>query len=86
MPTFDRPSSVFIATTNDEESQPADLTLKDTSVPVVTDLATNAGPETRYCPAGVYEFVTNDDGSDRFVLNAQNGVRWKACDITRTRR
>jgi len=79
--TFDRLSSVFISNTNHEEQQPAHLTLKDASVPVGINLARFAGPEARYCPAGVYEFVKNDDGSDRLQINAQNCVHCKTCDI-----
>ena len=79
--TFDRLSSVFISNTNHEENQPAHLTLKDTSVPVSTNLALYAGPEARYCPAGVYEYVKKDDGSDRLQINAQNCVHCKTCDI-----
>jgi len=79
--TFDRLSSVFISNTNHEENQPAHLTLIDAKVPVATNLATYAGPESRYCPAGVYEFVKNDDGSDRLQINAQNCVHCKTCDI-----
>jgi electron-transferring-flavoprotein dehydrogenase len=79
--TFDRLSSVFISNTNHEENQPAHLTLKDASVPVAVNLAKYAGPESRYCPAGVYEFVKNDDGSDRLQINAQNCVHCKTCDI-----
>jgi electron-transferring-flavoprotein dehydrogenase len=79
--TFDRLSSVFVSNTNHEENQPAHLTLKDASVPVALNLATYAGPEGRYCPAGVYEFVKNDDGSDRLQINAQNCVHCKTCDI-----
>jgi electron-transferring-flavoprotein dehydrogenase len=79
--TFDRLSSVFISNTNHEEQQPAHLTLKDASVPVQVNLATYAGPEARYCPAGVYEFVKNEDGSDRLQINAQNCVHCKTCDI-----
>ncbi len=79
--TFDRLSSVFISNTNHEEHQPAHLTLKNASVPVQTNLAKYAGPESRYCPAGVYEFVKNDDNSDRLVINAQNCVHCKTCDI-----
>ena len=83
--TFDRLSSVFISNTNHEENQPAHLTLKDASVPVSINLARYAGPESRYCPAGVYEFVKADDGngkeSDRLVINAQNCVHCKTCDI-----
>jgi electron-transferring-flavoprotein dehydrogenase len=79
--TFDRLSSVFISNTNHEEQQPAHLTLKDASVPVGINLAKYAGPESRYCPAGVYEFVKNDDNSDRLQINAQNCVHCKTCDI-----
>jgi len=79
--TFDRLSSVFISNTNHEENQPAHLTLKDAGVPVKVNLARYAGPESRYCPAGVYEFVKDDDGSDRLVINAQNCVHCKTCDI-----
>ncbi len=79
--TFDRLSSVFISNTNHEEQQPAHLTLKDASVPVAINLAKFAGPEARYCPAGVYEFVKNEDHSDRLQINAQNCVHCKTCDI-----
>jgi electron-transferring-flavoprotein dehydrogenase len=79
--TFDRLSSVFISNTNHEEQQPAHLTLKDASVPVGINLARFAGPESRYCPAGVYEFVKNDDHTDRLQINAQNCVHCKTCDI-----
>jgi electron-transferring-flavoprotein dehydrogenase len=79
--TFDRLSSVFISNTNHEEQQPAHLTLKDASVPVSINLAKYAGPEARYCPAGVYEFVKNADNTDRLQINAQNCVHCKTCDI-----
>ncbi len=79
--TFDRLSSVFISNTNHEENQPAHLTLKDASVPVATNLRVYAGPESRYCPAGVYEFVKTDAGEDRLQINAQNCVHCKTCDI-----
>ena len=79
--TFDRLSSVFISNTNHAENQPAHLTLKDASVPVNLNLAQFAGPEQRYCPAGVYEFMKNEDGSDRLQINAQNCVHCKTCDI-----
>ncbi len=78
--TFDRLSSVFISNANHEENQPAHLTLKDQTVPVKVNLARYAGPESRYCPAGVYEFV-NKDGADQLVINAQNCVHCKTCDI-----
>ena len=79
--TFDRLSSVFLSNTNHEENQPIHLTLKNASVPVGTNLARFAGPEQRYCPAGVYEFVKNEDQSDRLQINAQNCVHCKTCDI-----
>ncbi len=79
--SFDRLSSVFVSNTNHEEHQPAHLTLKDARVPVETNLAVYAGPETRYCPAGVYEFVKTDNGHDKLVINAQNCVHCKTCDI-----
>ena len=79
--TFDRLSSVFISNTHHEENQPAHLTLKDASVPVRINLATYAGPEGRYCPAAVYEYLTDSDGNDRLQINAQNCVHCKSCDI-----
>ncbi len=80
--TFDRLSSVFISNTNHEENQPVHLTLKDASVPVSVNLAIYGGPEARYCPAGVYEFVKDDtSGTDRLQINAQNCVHCKTCDI-----
>ena len=79
--TFDRLSSVFVSNTNHEENQPCHLILKDATVPVAVNLAKYAGPENRYCPAGVYEFVKNNDGTDRLQINAQNCVHCKTCDI-----
>ncbi|MCW5222595.1 electron transfer flavoprotein-ubiquinone oxidoreductase [Verminephrobacter aporrectodeae] len=82
--TFDRLSSVFISNTHHEENQPVHLTLKDASVPVRVNLAEYAGPEARYCPAGVYEFVPDTArGGDaqRLQINAQNCVHCKTCDI-----
>ncbi|RFP10251.1 electron transfer flavoprotein-ubiquinone oxidoreductase [Duganella sp. BJB488] len=79
--TFDRLSSVFISNTNHAEDQPIHLTLKNPSVPVDVNLAQYAGPEARYCPAGVYEFVKTDEGADRLQINAQNCVHCKTCDI-----
>jgi len=80
--TFDRLSSVFISNTNHEEQQPAHLTLRDASVPVQVNLSTYAGPEARYCPAGVYEFVPADTPEgQRLQINAQNCVHCKTCDI-----
>ncbi|MFV0246286.1 MAG: electron transfer flavoprotein-ubiquinone oxidoreductase [Qingshengfaniella sp.] len=79
--SFDRLTNVSFAMTNHEESQPAHLTLKDPDVPVTVDLATYAGPSQRYCPAGVYEFLEEADGTPRFVINFQNCVHCKTCDI-----
>ncbi|MBI3284677.1 MAG: electron transfer flavoprotein-ubiquinone oxidoreductase [Burkholderiales bacterium] len=79
--TFDRLSSVFISNTNHAEDQPIHLTLKDANIPVNVNLAKYAGPEARYCPAGVYEFVKTDEGGDRLQINAQNCVHCKTCDI-----
>ncbi|RFP19005.1 electron transfer flavoprotein-ubiquinone oxidoreductase [Duganella sp. BJB475] len=79
--TFDRLSSVFISNTNHAEDQPIHLTLKNPSVPVDVNLAQYAGPEARYCPAGVYEFIKTDEGADRLQINAQNCVHCKTCDI-----
>lgn len=79
--TFDRLSSVFISNTNHAEEQPAHLTLKDASIPVNVNLAKYAGPESRYCPAGVYEFVEAEGGGQRLQINAQNCVHCKTCDI-----
>jgi len=78
--TFDRLSSVFVSNTNHEENQPSHLTLKDAAVPVRINLSKYAGPESRYCPAGVYEFV-NDGTGERLQINAQNCVHCKTCDI-----
>ena len=79
--SFDRLASVFVSNTNHEENQPAHLTLKDATVPVRINLSQFGGPESRYCPAGVYEFVQNADGGDRLQINAQNCVHCKTCDI-----
>ena len=79
--TFDRLSSVFVSNTNHAEDQPAHLTLKDSSVPTRLNLPQFAGPEQRYCPAGVYEFVKDEQGAERLQINAQNCVHCKTCDI-----
>jgi len=79
--TFDRLSSVFISNTNHAEDQPVHLTLKNPAIPVEVNLAKFAGPEQRYCPAGVYEFVKTDEGKERLQINAQNCVHCKTCDI-----
>ncbi len=79
--TFDRLSSVFISNTNHEENEPIHLTLKDASVPVDINLRKFGGPEARYCPAGVYEFIKDDAGADKLQINAQNCLHCKTCDI-----
>ncbi|MFW2853164.1 electron transfer flavoprotein-ubiquinone oxidoreductase [Sphingomonas sp. TX0543] len=79
--TFDRLSSVFLSNTNHEEDQPVHLTLKDPSIPVDYDLPMFDEPAQRYCPAGVYEIVGEEEGNPRFVINAQNCVHCKTCDI-----
>ncbi len=81
--TFDRLSSVFVSNTNHEENQPVHLQLKDAGVPVAVNLAKYAGPEARFCPAGVYEFIEDADniGQQRLQINAQNCVHCKTCDI-----
>src|SRR5207244_4254699 len=79
--TFDRLSSVYISNTNHEENQPVHLTLIDPAVPVKVNLAVYAGPESRYCPAAVYEFVSANGGQQRLQINAQNCVHCKTCDI-----
>ncbi len=78
--TFDRLSSVFLSSTNHSEDQPIHLRLKDPSVPIDINLAKYAAPETRYCPAGVYEIVQEGSGP-RLQINAQNCVHCKTCDI-----
>jgi Dehydrogenases (flavoproteins) len=78
--TFDRLSSVFVSNTNHNEDQPIHLTLKDPSIPVDVNLAVYDGPEQRYCPAQVYEFVESNGGR-RLQINAQNCVHCKTCDI-----
>ncbi|WP_438960070.1 electron transfer flavoprotein-ubiquinone oxidoreductase [Nereida sp.] len=79
--SFDRLTNVSFAMTNHEESQPAHLKLKDPSIPVAVNLPKYAGPSARYCPAGVYEFVEEAGADTRFVINFQNCVHCKTCDI-----
>ncbi len=79
--TFDIPSSLYLSGTMHEENQPSHLTLKDTDVPVNVNLAVYGGPEARYCPAAVYEFVKDADGKDHLGINAANCVHCKTCDI-----
>jgi electron-transferring-flavoprotein dehydrogenase len=78
--TFDRLSSVFVSNTNHEEDQPSHLRLVDPAIPTQLNLPVYAGPEARYCPAGVYEFVL-ENGAERLQINAQNCVHCKTCDI-----
>ena len=79
--TFDRLSSVFLSSTSHDEHQPCHLKLKDAKVPVEINLTRYAGPESRYCPAGVYEFVDNGRGGERLQINFANCVHCKTCDI-----
>lgn len=79
--TFDKPSSVYLSNTSHEEDQPVHLVLRDADVPVRVNLARYDGPEQRYCPAGVYEFIAGDDGTQRLQINAQNCVHCKTCEI-----
>lgn len=80
--TFDRLTNVSMTFTNHGEDQPSHLRLIDASIPVNVNLPEFAGPSARYCPAGVYEFITEDDGSNpRFQINAQNCIHCKTCDI-----
>jgi electron-transferring-flavoprotein dehydrogenase len=82
--TFDKLTNVSFSATNHEEDQPIHLRLKDDGVPVNTNLALYDGPENRFCPAGVYEYVDDEDGENgakRLQINAQNCVHCKTCDI-----
>ena len=79
--TFDKLSSVFLSSTNHEEDQPCHLVLKDPALPIEKNLPMYDEPAQRYCPAGVYEVVNDDDGNPRFQINAQNCVHCKTCDI-----
>ncbi|MEO1206925.1 MAG: electron transfer flavoprotein-ubiquinone oxidoreductase [Pseudomonadota bacterium] len=79
--TFDKLTSVSFSATNHEEDQPVHLRLADPAVPILVNLPDYAEPAQRYCPAGVYEIVTAEDGSQAFQINAQNCVHCKTCDI-----
>ncbi|MBG5883206.1 electron transfer flavoprotein-ubiquinone oxidoreductase [Providencia alcalifaciens] len=78
--SFDKPSSVFLSNTNHAEEQPCHLRLKDNEIPIRVNLSTYASPETRYCPAGVYEIVS-EQMQEKLQINAQNCLHCKACDI-----
>ena len=85
--SFDKLSSVYVSSTFHEDNQPCHLTLKDTSVPITVNLPIYAGPEARFCPAGVYEFVDHPETeTKRLQINAQNCVHCKTCDIKDPRR
>ncbi|HTI86393.1 MAG TPA: electron transfer flavoprotein-ubiquinone oxidoreductase [Alphaproteobacteria bacterium] len=79
--TFDRLSSVFVSNTNHEENQPAHLKLREPGLAISLNLAAYDSPESRYCPAGVYEIVRDASGEARLQINAQNCVHCKTCDI-----
>ena len=79
--SFDKLSSVFISSTNHEEEQPCHLKLRDASIPISVNLPLYDEPAQRYCPAGVYEVITQESGEKRFQINSQNCVHCKTCDI-----
>lgn len=79
--SFDRNSSVYLSNTNHEEDQPCHLILKDPDIPIQVHLDKFDEPAQRYCPAGVYEVIREDNGEARFQINAQNCIHCKTCDI-----
>ncbi|MCL7023197.1 hypothetical protein MKW94_003982 [Papaver nudicaule] len=79
--SFDVPTSLYRSNTNHEHDQPAHLRLQDKKIPELVNLPKYAGPESRYCPARVYEYVPNEEGQQKLHINAQNCLHCKACDI-----
>jgi electron-transferring-flavoprotein dehydrogenase len=79
--TFDKLSSVFLSSTNHEEGQPIHLKLIDIMIPNLVNLPKFDGPEARFCPAGVYEYINDNTGKKKLQINAQNCVHCKTCDI-----
>jgi electron-transferring-flavoprotein dehydrogenase len=79
--SFDILSSVYLSSTNHEENQPCHLTLQDAAIPIDVNLKQYDAPEQRYCPAGVYEIITGENGNDQLQINAQNCLHCKTCDI-----
>lgn len=79
--TFDRLASVYLSNTSHDENQPCHLRIKDPSVPIAVNLARYDAPEQRYCPAGVYEIVSDANGAPRLQINAANCIHCKTCDI-----
>ena len=79
--SFDKLSSVFLSNTNHEEDQKCHLQLKDASIPIEVNLAQYDEPAQRYCPAGVYEVIDDENGNKQFQINSQNCVHCKTCDI-----
>ena len=79
--SFDRLSSVYLSNTNHEEEQPCHLRLTDASIPITVNLANYAEPAQRYCPAGVYEIIEDENADPKLQINAQNCIHCKTCDI-----
>ncbi|KAK9138730.1 hypothetical protein Sjap_009324 [Stephania japonica] len=79
--SFDVPTSLYRSNTNHEHDQPPHLHLRDPTIPELVNMPEYAGPETRYCPARVYEYVPDEKGQLKLHINAQNCLHCKACDI-----